>query len=100
MARWWGWVAEIRGRVAGCAHHLEKSALGLTDTSIHRLPYRHRISSSKRGTILVVSESHNGGTLSGPRTTALPTGARVGPPSPTGGRFLRLYAIVRNSGNG
>jgi hypothetical protein len=30
-------VAGIRGCVAGCAHPLEKSASGFTDTSIHRL---------------------------------------------------------------
>jgi hypothetical protein len=33
----WGWVAEMGGRVAGCAHPLEKPALGFSDTSIHRL---------------------------------------------------------------
>src|SRR5215212_2916940 len=32
-----GWVAEIRGRFAGCAHPLEKSATGFKNTSIHRL---------------------------------------------------------------
>jgi hypothetical protein len=35
--RWWGWVAEIRGRIAGCAHPLEKSAIIFRDASIHRL---------------------------------------------------------------
>ena len=32
-----GWVAEIRGRLARCAHPLEKSAPGFEGTSIHRL---------------------------------------------------------------
>lgn len=35
----WGWVAEMRGRVAGWAHPLEKLAPGFEDTSIHRLCY-------------------------------------------------------------
>jgi hypothetical protein len=34
-----GWVAENGGRTAGCAHPLEKSALGFKNTSIHRLSY-------------------------------------------------------------
>jgi hypothetical protein len=33
----WGRVAEIDGCIAGCAHPLEKSALGFADASIHRL---------------------------------------------------------------
>jgi hypothetical protein len=33
----WGWVAEICGRVGGCARPLEKSATNLRNTSIHRL---------------------------------------------------------------
>jgi hypothetical protein len=35
--RWWGWVAEIPGRIAGCAHPLEISASIFKVTSIHRL---------------------------------------------------------------
>jgi hypothetical protein len=34
-----GWVAEISGRVAGCADPLEKSAASSMNTNIHRLPY-------------------------------------------------------------
>jgi hypothetical protein len=33
----WGWVVENRGRIAGRAHPLEKSALIFMSTSIHRL---------------------------------------------------------------
>jgi hypothetical protein len=32
-----GWVVEIGGCVARCAHPLEKSAPGFVDASIHRL---------------------------------------------------------------
>jgi hypothetical protein len=28
MAAWWGWVAEMADRVAGCAHPLKTSAPG------------------------------------------------------------------------
>src|SRR5215211_7730552 len=37
IERQWGWVAEISGCIAGCAHPLEKSGLSFVDTSIHRL---------------------------------------------------------------
>jgi hypothetical protein len=33
------WVGEMSSRVAGCARHLEKSALSFMNRSIHRLPY-------------------------------------------------------------
>ena len=33
------WVVEIGGRIAGCAHPLEKSGSGFADASIHRLLY-------------------------------------------------------------
>ena len=32
----WGWVAEMGGRLAGCAHPLEKSVDGFWDINIHR----------------------------------------------------------------
>jgi hypothetical protein len=33
----WGWVVEIGGLIAECAHPLEKSAIGFTGTSIYCL---------------------------------------------------------------
>jgi hypothetical protein len=32
-----GWIVEMGGCIAGCAHPLEKSAPSFTDASIHRL---------------------------------------------------------------
>jgi hypothetical protein len=37
-AEGWGWVAEIGGHIAGCAHPLGKSGSGFADTSKHRSP--------------------------------------------------------------
>jgi hypothetical protein len=34
----WGWIVEMGGCIARCAHPLEKSTPNSTDTSIHRLP--------------------------------------------------------------
>jgi hypothetical protein len=42
------WAVEMSGRVAGCAHPLEKSGSGFADASIDRLPFSREVGKLRR----------------------------------------------------